>query len=146
MTATRGAVLSIWLLLAALPAHAQANYFRFIVCNISPYPASVAVHGVVLGAWEVRGWYNIYSAQCADVGMFELGFVHVFARTADGRTVWDGFNQPNPRNLFLCMPYSSAFRRATLGLSDTTCPWNESLQYMSTQYVIGGASYTLMLR
>jgi uncharacterized membrane protein len=94
MTSAKSTLAVVCLAAAALwggTAGAQAQTFKFEVCNHSGRTASVAVAAHLSPSdnrWQAQGWWEIKAGKCSTIGSFPQGWFYYYAKSS-GRD-WAG--------------------------------------------------------
>jgi len=102
------------------PGQSDDDYFKFEVCNKSPYKVSVAISGRpnVEGGYIVKGWFGVDAGDCKELGRYAIGQFYAMAGVSGRRNLgWRG------KDLKLCVKYPGPFDYAHD--QPRNCPPNE---------------------
>ena len=127
MSVVRSGLVALVFAVASLfvgSAGAQAQTFKFVVCNHSNVQASVATASHISptnGDFVVQGWWSVAAGACVTIGSFPQGTFYYYAeQTNTQELVWKGTDAQ------VCVDYPGPFSRTNT--ANYTCKSNEELR------------------
>jgi len=126
MSIVRSGLIAVLFALAPLclgSAGAQAQTFRFQVCNHTDVQASVAAAHLVSptdSRFEVEGWWSVGPGSCEWLGYFPQGWFYTYAEQTNTQgIVWEGTDAQ------ICVQHPGPFER--INTANYTCKSDEVL-------------------
>jgi uncharacterized membrane protein len=121
---------------------AQAQTFRFRVCNQSNVTASVAISNYVAAGdsrFVVQGWWTVGAGNCEWIGYFPKGWFYVYAeQTGTQSVVWEG------NDVKLCIRHPGPWER--INATGYNCRSDEVLRGFAAEFIANDAgTYTVTL-